>query len=366
LQKTLPKNSTLLVDGPASVEVIAGKAFVFGKLLGESQKIMIREGKRKPFYATEALTLQVLLGANAAVSEVEGSTVPESWNKPFEFLKNLQVKPAIVIIMGASDAGKSSFSTYLLNKLIEAKQKVGVLDGDLGQSDLGSSATVGYTVAEKQVTELGNLRMQNGFFVGATSPTGAMKQTLQALGAMMKELQEKKPDYIIINTDGFINGEIAIEYKLSLIKELKPNLVIGVQAKGELEPIFSNLGGGGVITIEPSTAHCTRSIETRKIYRERTYAKYLEGSKLLCIPMNQLVLEPRNAIPKMVDPNRGLIVGLYGSGTKFLGIGVLRAINQNRKTLKIQTAVPVKPMRLVFGKVELDRKLQEVQAQVGA
>jgi polynucleotide 5'-hydroxyl-kinase GRC3/NOL9 len=354
------------VDGPASVEVIAGKAEVFGKPLGEAQKIMIREGKRKPFYAAEALTLQVQLGANAAVTEVEGNTVPLSWNKPFDFLKNLQVKPAIIMIMGASDAGKSSFSTYLLNKLVEAKQKVGVLDGDLGQSDLGASATVGYTVADKQVTELGNLHMQNGFFVGATSPTGAMKQTLQALSAMMKELQEKKLDYILINTDGFINGEAAVDYKLSLIKELKPNLVIGVQAKGELEPIFSNLGGGMVITIEPSTAHSTRSIEIRKINRERTYAKYLKESKLLCIPMNQLILEPRNAIPKTADPNRGLLVGLYGSGTKFLGIGVLRAINQDRKTLKIETAVSAKPVRLVFGKVELDRKLQEVQAQTVA
>lgn len=354
------------MDGPASVEVIAGKAEVFGKPLGETKKIMIKEGKRKPFYAVEVLTLQVQLGANAAVNEVEGSTVPLSWNRPLDFLKNLQVKPAIVMIMGASDAGKSSFSTYLLNKLVEAKHKVGILDGDLGQSDLGPSATVGYTVAEKQVTELGNLRMQNGFFVGATSPVGAMKQMVQGLGAMMKELQEKQPNYIIINTDGFIIGEVAENYKLSLIKELKPNLVIGIQTKGELEPILSSLGGCGVITIEPSTAHSTRNIETRKTNRERTYAKYLENSKLLCIPMNQLVLEPRNAIPKMVDPNRGLLVGLYGSGTKFLGIGVLRAINPTRRTLKIQTAVTVKPMRLVFGKVELDRKLQEVQAQTVA
>jgi polynucleotide 5'-hydroxyl-kinase GRC3/NOL9 len=364
LQKTIPTNNTLLVDGPASVEVVAGKTEVFGKPLGAKKKIMIKEGKRKPFYATEALTLQVQLGANAAVTEVEGSTVPLSWNNPFEFLKKLQVKPAIVMIMGASDAGKSSFSTYLLNKLVESKHKVGVLDGDLGQSDLGPSATVGYTIAEKQVTELGNLRMQNGFFVGETSPVGAMKQTVHGLGVMMKELQEKQPNYIIINTDGFIAGDIAVDYKLCLIKELKPNLVIGIQAKSELEPIQSSLGGGMVITIEPSTAHSTRNIETRKTNRERTYAKFLEGSKLLCIPMNQLILEPRNAIPKMVDPNRGLLVGLYGNGTKFLGIGVLRAINQTRRTLKIQTSVQVKPTRLVFGKVELDRRLQEVQ--VGA
>jgi len=352
------------VDGPAAIEVIAGKAEVFGKPLRENQRVMIHEGKRKPFYATEPLTLKVLLGANAAITEVEGATTPASWDKPVEFIRSLDLKPLIIMLLGAPDVGKSSFCTYLLNKLIEDNHKVGILDGDLGQSDIGPSATVGYAIAEKQVTELSNLKMQNGFFVGVTTPIAAMNLTIEGLTAMLQELLKKQLDYIIINTDGFITGEAAEKYKLALIRELRPNIVIGIQSKNELEPIISCLGGSGVMTIEASSAVNTRSLEKRKALRERTYQKYLKDSKLQCIPISQLIVEPRTAIPKTQDPNKGRLVGLYGYGTKFLGIGVLRAIDPTRKTLKIQTAVPKKPARLVLGKVALDPNFREAQSQV--
>ena len=81
-------------------------------------------------------------------------------------------------------------------------------------------------------------------------------------------------------------------------------------------------------------------------------------------PLSQIIVEPRNGVPKTQEPEKGVLVGLYGRGTKFLGIGVLRAINVGRRTLKIQTAVSSKPMRLVFGKVLLNEKLQEVQSQL--
>jgi polynucleotide 5'-hydroxyl-kinase GRC3/NOL9 len=366
LQQTVQTNKTLLVDGPASLQIVSGKAEAFGKPLRENQRIIVREGKRKPFYATEPLVLSILSGAGAKVSEVEGSTIPESWKKPVQIVKGLQKKPVTIMVLGTSDAGKSSFCTYILNKLLESKGNcnVAILDGDLGQSDIGPSATVSYTITNKQVTELGNLRFQNGYFVGVTSPVNAISKTVQALTAMMSEVSQKQPDYIVINTDGFVSGDEALRYKLTLIKELKPDVVVGIQVKGELDEIMSYLGGGGVMTVQPSPQLSVRTPERRKLIRERTYNRYLRRSKLQCIPVSQLTVEPRNGVPKTQEPDKGILVGLYGYGTKFLGIGVLREINISRNTLKIQTAVPTKPVRLVFGKVVLDRKLQEIQAQV--
>ena len=135
-----------------------------------------------PFYAVETAVLNVLLGANAAITEVEGNTIPESWNKPVQILLNAKNKASGHHGFRAlSDAGKSSFCTYVLNKLVEGGFKVAVLDGDLGQSDIGPSASVGYAVATKPVTELGNLRLQNGYFIGVTSPVTAIKKTIEGL-----------------------------------------------------------------------------------------------------------------------------------------------------------------------------------------
>ena len=81
-----------------------------------------------------------------------------------------------------------------------------------------------------------------------------------------------------------------------------------------------------------------------------TYARYLKNAKLQCYPKSQVIIEPRSAIPKKQEPEKGLLVGLCGRGSKFLGIGVLREINQLRKTLKVQTAVSAKPLKILYRK----------------
>jgi hypothetical protein len=57
----------LLVDGPASVEVVSGKVEVFANTLKEAQRVLVRDGKSLPLYATESSVLEFFLGAMAAV-----------------------------------------------------------------------------------------------------------------------------------------------------------------------------------------------------------------------------------------------------------------------------------------------------------
>ena len=78
----------------------------------------------------------------------------------------MQKKPVVVLLLGKIDSGKSSYCTYLVNKLVNGKCRVAVLDGDLGQSDIGPSGTVGYALISKPVTELFNLKIEERFFCG--------------------------------------------------------------------------------------------------------------------------------------------------------------------------------------------------------
>jgi len=361
LQQTVESNRTLLVDGPASVCVVSGKAELFGYHLKQAVKIVVREGKRLPFFGIEKTVFDVSLGPNASIEEVEGSTVPESWNKPLEAILNLQKKPAVVLLLGKIDSGKSSYCTYLVNKLVEGKCRVAVLDGDLGQSDIGSSGTVGYAIISKPVNELYNLKLQNAFFVGVTSPIMAIAKTIEGLTSLKAEILQRPVDFVIVNTDGWVTGDIAVSYKTQLVEELKPDVIVGVQVEDELRSIIAYLDNISVILVEPSSSLNQRSTEKRKSLREMTYAKYLKDAKLQNYPLSQVTIEPRNALPKSQRPEKGLLVGLYDSGSKFLGIGVLREINSERKALKVQTAISAKPQRLVFGKIFLNEKLQEIQ-----
>ena len=102
----------MLVDGPASVQVISGKTEVFGYQIKHAARIVVREGKRLPFFVFEKTVFDVALGANASIEEVAGSTIPESWNKSLEAVLSVKKKPVIVLLLGKIDSGKSSFCIY--------------------------------------------------------------------------------------------------------------------------------------------------------------------------------------------------------------------------------------------------------------
>jgi len=359
LQQTIKPDRTLIVDGPAAVQLVSGNAEVFGYPVKQS-KILVRVGKRLPFFVLEEALFDVSLGAGASIQEVEGNTIPSSWNKPVEAVLALENRPAVVLVVGQADSGKSSLCTYIVNKLVEANYKVAVLDGDLGQSDIGPSATVGYAVTSKHVTELYNLRLTNAYFAGFTSPVVAITKTIEGYTAMMNEILQRQGDFVVVNTDGWVLGDDAVRYKASLVKAIKPDVLVGVQVAEELALLIANLESN-LIVIEPSSALSPRSPEKRKSLREMSYVRYLQGSKVQCYPMSQLIVEPRNAVPKDLQPQKSVLVGLYGSESKFLGIGVLRELNPARKVLKVQTAVSAKPNRLVIGKLRLNEKLQEIE-----
>ena len=362
MQHTVESNKTMLVDGPASVRLVLGKAEVLGYPMKESQRVLIQIGKRLPFFVNEKSTFDVSLGASSGIAETIGSTNPPSWHTTVEAILGLQKRPAVVMILGAADCGKSSLCTYLVNKLIDGKCKVAVLDGDLGQSDIGPSATVGYGLTSKQISELYDLRLKNAFFVGVTSPLTAMSKTIEGLVTMEAEILKGQVDFVLVNTDGLVDGEVAVKYKADLVKSLKPDIIIGIQKQGELNPVITCLEIP-VFTVEPSFALNPRTPEKRKHLREMTYARYLKNAKLQIYPKSQVTIEPRNVLPKNQEPEKGILVGLCGRGSKFLGIGVLREVNQLRKALKVQTAVSAKPLRIIIGKVIVNEKLQEVQTE---
>jgi polynucleotide 5'-kinase involved in rRNA processing len=276
-----------------------------------------------------------------------------------------QKKPVVAMVVGKADSGKTSYCTYLINKLASAKCKVAILDGDLGQSDIGPPCTVGYAFVAKPLTELYELKAENAFFVGATSPSESMGKTVEGMSLMKTEILGMAADFVVVNTDGWVEGEDAVKYKLQLVDLLEPNVVVCIQQENELEPLLAALGKYRTIEVKCSLAVKQRSMEKRKNLRERSYAKYLRDAKVKAFPLNQLTIEEKTALPARHDEEQGLLLGLYDARRKFLGIGVLREVDSTRKTLKVFTSVSAKPASVILGKVRLDENLREAAAFLG-
>jgi polynucleotide 5'-hydroxyl-kinase GRC3/NOL9 len=360
MNRTVERAKTLLVDGPASVSVVSGRVEVFGFSVKDASRIVIREGKRLPFAVLEAANFHVLLGENAGVEEIDGNTVPQSWIESFDGLRGFQKKPVIAMVLGKVDSGKTSFCTYLINRLISEKQKVAILDGDMGQSDIGPPCTVGYAFVTDPVTDLFRLKAENAFFVGVTSPSEAVNKTIRGMALMKAEILGKGADFVVVNTDGWVEGEESAKYKSRLAEELSPDVIFCIQQKDEVAPLLTALEKFTKTTIESPPNAKQRSREKRRNLRELGYIKYMTGAKVKSLASKLLATEEQGVTLIRQGEEGGLLLGLYDSQRKFLGIGILREVNYLRRTLKVFTPVSEKPSIIVLGKVRLDVNLKEM------
>jgi polynucleotide 5'-hydroxyl-kinase GRC3/NOL9 len=366
LNKNVEANKTLLVDGPASVTLQSGAAEVFGSQLRLGQRVVIREGKRLPFWVADAAGFEVSLGRDAAVDEVDGNTVPVSWIDAYQTLHCIKGQPVVAVVLGSVDSGKSSFCTYLINRLVGAGRRVAVLDEDLGQSDIGPPCTIAYAYLMAPVTDLFNVNPCRTVFVGAASPSGLEGRVMAAVTLLNGEIaQGGQADFVVVNTDGWSAGEDAVAFKSRLTAAFKPDVVFCLEAPEPKASLCAALGDALASyrqeRITSPDAIKERDRMHRRNLRELGYVRYFQGARVKVYNANHLTVAgiDRSALFSG-DEAVNLLVGLYDSKKHFLGVGVVRSVDVGRRAIKVFTTVESKPAVLFFGRVRLDETLHEL------
>jgi len=409
---------TLLVDGPASVILLTGTADILGAPVQTASKIVIREGKRFPFEIREKAEFDLLLGEKAGANEVPTSTIPKSWEDAANTILELKNLPATVMIVGGIDSGKTSFSAYLANKALKMKRSVAIIDADLGQSDVGPPSTIGSCRITKPIRDPFEISAENVCFIGVTSPGGAVPKVIDGIAKVKEKVTKRGASLLIVNTDGWIDGEDAIRYKVALAKQVKPDMVVAIQEKNELTFLLGALIESQNLAIESSPAVRKRDQEERRLLRELSYKKYLRGATVESFPLSWIrisgvtfgtgakpSLERMNKIAEHLGttpiyceetPNsifmvlskeqwadeeiaasleglmkkkikivwqgdeEGLLVALHNKDENFLGIGILQEIDYERRVLKIVTRVKSGVSSIDVGQMKLDRTGKEL------
>jgi len=417
LKRVVDKGKTLLVDGPASVSVLSGEVEVLGAPLKIGVKMVIREGKRIPLEVKQKAEFDLTLGEKATVNEVEGSTIPVSWERAVDEVLGRE-KPVTVMVVGGVDSGKTSFCAYLANRALKDKRTVSIIDADLGQSDVGPPSTIGSCRLTKPVIDPFEIGAESICFIGVTSPSGAVSKVVEGIAGMKEKALKHGVGILIINTDGWIEGEDAVRYKVALVKQLKPSLVVGIQEKSELTFLLGALIETQNLVVESPAAVRKRDREERKLLRELGYKKYLKGARAESFPLRwtrmadvafgtgvppsrermkrieellgaaplyceetpnfvfialdksawvdeELAKDLEQKLKKKVRVVRegdeeGLLVALHDEKNKFLGIGVLEGIDYERRVVGVYTPVRQGVASLDLGCVKLDRKGREI------
>jgi polynucleotide 5'-hydroxyl-kinase GRC3/NOL9 len=247
--------------------------------------------------------------------------IPHSWTQ-------LEVERlrGIILVIGAPDVGKTTFSQYLHGRLSSVAGSVAYLDGDPGQSTLGppTTMTIALTQGGQGALLLQERRWQS--FVGAVSPKGHMLPLLVSASRLVRAAQDAGAKAIVYDTTGLVDpAQGGLVLKLAKVELLRPTALFAIQRGQELEPLLVPLRRSGrvrVIDLTSVSVARRRDIQVRQAHRARQFAAYFrpEGApkpSMMDVDWSRLAVFPDSGLLP------GRLVAMEDAQGFALGLGIV-------------------------------------------
>ncbi len=354
---------TLLIAGPASFQLMEGEASVLGASLDLSRNTVAR-GKQAPIEIRTSSSFNIILGEEASLEELDGSTIPLSWREAAIALA--EIGEGIAVVIGGADTGKTTLCTFLSNSLILKNRQVAIVDADIGQTDLGPPTTMAAAEVTASVVNLSQVKPSERLFIGLTSPGHAKGKVIRSIKRLV-ECHTKPGKMVIVNTDGWIEGNEAALYKLQMLDELQPDITLGIG--GNETPSILQTGNRTTLLVGSPDIIRERTRIDRRELRVLGYRRYLAGASLrtlrldgvrlrYCLAPNDLDLR---VIPRLQLENlKDAIVGFLDADGFLQEIGVLKDLLRSAKTVKVWSRISDTPSTIEIGDVKLNNEGREL------
>jgi polynucleotide 5'-hydroxyl-kinase GRC3/NOL9 len=220
---------------------------------------------------------------------VGGFREQPGWRKALEDLQTARA----ILLLGATDTGKSTFLCWLANGLYAQGHRVAIVDADVGQSSLGPPTTIGLGVVAQPFESLQELMPVGLFFVGSTSPRSHLLPMLVGTKRMVDRAHTLGVDHVIVDTCGFIAAGGGQALKYYTINLLDPDVVVCLQRAHECEGIllaYRRSQRPQVLRLRASVACRRRDMEERRLYREQSWQRYFANPELITLSWDDLNL----------------------------------------------------------------------------
>ncbi|MEM3926327.1 MAG: Clp1/GlmU family protein [Desulfurococcaceae archaeon] len=285
----LLKTEAIRAFGPMAIEVAKGIIEVLGKRFHSGEKLVVHKTRNYIIEAVEDSELYISMADESLIQPLD----PDD---PYFTRKNIAKEiiekgHKVVVVIGGTDVGKTSFTTLLANIALARGLRPAIIDGDVGQADIGPPGFVSMgfpTTLISWNTEIKPLVMR---FVGDIKPQHSVHVIVSELYRLIMIGKARNFEPIIIDTDGWVKDEHAISYKHLLIRSLRPDAIVIID--DGLRDYFAKFKKVGIeiYSVKSPAIRKVRTREERRLLRSIRYREFLENAPLVKIDMNNVIIE---------------------------------------------------------------------------
>lgn len=265
-----------------------------------------------------------------------------------------------MLVVGATDCGKTSYCSALASILRAAGASVAFIDADIGHKDVGPPATVSLARLEGEAG-LAQARPAALYFVGDVDPIGHF---LPMIVGTRRMVDAARSDFSVIDTPGLIEGP-GRALNAYQIESLRPDAIVAIERAGELEPTLRSHPHCRALRLRPSSRAAAKSDAARRRARERAFREYFAAGRDVALDLKRLALqrtrllagEPR-VDPRALPPDFAdhLLCGVLDAQGECCGLAIIERIELPIGRLRLHTPVPRTRIRAVqFGDLYVGR-----------
>ena len=273
--------------------------------------------------------------------------------EPTEVFARLPDSPGVVMLIGASDTGKSTQAVRLAEAALREGRRVAYVDADVGTDTVAPPATTGLRIL-RHVDDLATLAQPDEIrFVGSTHPKHLVLQMVVGAADLVQRAR-READLVLIDTTGVVSGVVGETLKYHKMELCRPDLLIGLQRGGELEPrvgMLQRFFSVEALLTEPSPDIAVPSPTDRTDTLRQALADALAD------PMERWRVRPTvfaPTLPSELDLTRlvDVLVGVHDGTGRCLGLGLLEYDGEN---LRVATSMGEGMRGLRLGSLRVDR-----------
>ncbi|NPA05512.1 MAG: hypothetical protein GXO09_05415 [Crenarchaeota archaeon] len=277
IEVRIPERHVVRVYGPARLRVLEGSLIILGARYSAGEEVELPRYRSYSLLAEDGARVEAELSGGGGIEEpVEGEEVVAEWLSAADRLASTES----VMVVGPTDAGKTSLTITLINRGLAAGRRVGVIDADVGQADVGPPGFVSAAMVDGKLVTLRRLRARYSRFIGSITPSRLEERVVGAIVDLYWRLKSTEgAGLVVIDTDGWTSTLQALEYKANACRLIDCSAAVCVGCRDELAEVFRRVFSFTETLILPSPAvRRERSHAERRELRREAYARYLEGA----------------------------------------------------------------------------------------